>query len=295
MTARDATLMARWPRQLIDQISSGNFILVIGAGVSRGCASSNGNYPPSWKELIDELAITFTTATHKTAVRELVAQGRYLEAAELIRARARSQAKENDFLQRIAEVTDGGRKAEGQYRPGDLHDTLLGLEPEVLVTTNYDRILERATRNGYNVHTYGSTTLGRDIRLGVPVLIKVHGSVDSASEIVLTRSDYSRLHRDGAHALEVLQALFLTKTALFVGYSFSDPDIQLLLENILGARGDIAAHYLLTSKAVPQYQRELYQFCYGTATVAFADGDYIEMGRMLKLLLTQVEASRGSL
>lgn len=268
-------------------------MLVVGAGISRGCANSSGEFPPSWKELINELAAKFTSGIHKTAVRELVTQGRYLEAAELIRVRARSQAKEDDFLQRIAEVTDGGRKVENQYQPSHLHETLLGLDPYVLITTNYDRILERATRNGYNVHSYGSTTLGRDIRLGVPVLVKVHGSVDSTSEIVLTRSDYTRLRREGAQALEVLQALFLTKTALFVGYSFSDPDIQLLLENILGARGDIAAHYLLTSKAVPAYQKELYQYCYGTSIVAYSDGDYAEMGRMLELLLAQVEANRS--
>lgn len=294
MTATDSTLLKRWPKQLIRQISSGNFLLVVGAGISHGCTNSTGKSPPSWKELINELAAKFTSGTHRTAVRELVTQGRYLEAAELIRGRARSQAKEDDFLQRIAEETDGGPRTEDQYQPSQLHETLLGLEPNVLVTTNYDRILERATKNGYNVHPYGSTTLGRDIRLGAPVLAKVHGSVDSTSEIVLTRSDYTRLRREGAHALEVLQALFLTKTALFVGYSFSDPDIQLLLENILGARGDIAAHYLLTSKAVPQYQKELYQFCYGTAIVAYADGDYVEMGRMLELLLMQVEADRAS-
>lgn len=292
MTAKDSTLLARWPKQLVEQISSGNFILVVGAGVSRTCTDSNGKSPPSWKELIHKLSLAFTSGTHRTAVRELVDQGRYLEAAELIRARAQSRAKENDFLQKIAEVTDGGRKANDQYQPSQLHETLLGLEPDVLITTNYDRILERASQNGYNVHSYGSATLGRDLRLGVPVLVKVHGSVDSASEIVLTRSDYTRLRREGAHALEVLQALFLTKTALFVGYSFSDPDIQLLLENILGARGDIAAHYLLTSKSVPQYQRQLYQFCYGTATVNYADGDYVEMGRMLELLRAQVEANR---
>ena len=79
------------------------------------------------------------------------------------------------------------------------------------------------------------------------MLVKIHGSVDDATNLVMTRSDYARLRRLGAHVLEVLQALFLTKTALFVGYGFGDPDVQLLLENVMGARGEVAAHYLLTS------------------------------------------------
>lgn len=165
-------------------------------------------------------------------------------------------------------------------------------EPEVVVTTNYDRVIERATRNGYNVHSYESSTLGRDVRSGTPVLVKVHGTVDSASKIILTRSDYSRLRREGAHALEVLQALFLTRTALFVGYSFSDPDIHLLLENVLGARGDVAAHYLLTSDTIPLHQRDVYKYCYGTAVVTFGKQDYKEMNRMLELLAEAVEARR---
>ncbi len=292
MTATDITLLKRWPTQLLDRVASKNFVLVVGAGISRGCTNTVGKSPPSWSELIHDLAKTFTTGMVKKTVLELAGHGRYLDAAELLRGRARIQAREEDFLQRIADVTDGGRKPADQYQPSELHETLLELEPDVLVTTNYDRILERATKNGYNLHSYDSTTLSRDVRLGMPVLIKIHGSVDSAREIVLTRSDYTRLRRQGAQVLEVLQSLFLTKTALFVGYSFSDPDIHLLLENVLGARGDVQAHYLLTSGSVPLHLREIYQYCYGTAAVTYSSGDYMEMRRMLELLGQQVAARR---
>ncbi len=81
--------------------------------------------------------------------------------------------------------------------------------------------------------------------------MKLHGTVDDESQIVLTRSDFSRVRRDGAHVLEVLQSLFLTRTAIFVGYGFADPDIQLIFENILGARGGPAAHYWLTGDKMP--------------------------------------------
>ncbi len=268
-------------------------MLVIGAGLSRNCKNGAGSAPPSWRGLLEELTRTFTVpGKARKNVNELVKQDRYLEAAELLRARARSQSKEQDFLQRIANVTDGGKKPTEQYKPDVIHDAVLRLEPEVLATTNYDRILERASRNGYNVHTYESPTLAADVRSGTPVLIKLHGTVDSASQIILTRSDYARLRREGVHVLEVLQALFLTRTALFVGYSFNDPDIHLLLENVLGARGEVPAHYLLTSDTIPDYQRDVYKYCYGTAVVTFGDSDYEEMRRMLQLLGAEVEARR---
>jgi hypothetical protein len=291
MVASDKTLLKRWPEDLLERVTSKNFVLVVGAGMSRNCTNAAGTSPPSWDELLRGLVAVFTTGAVRSSARKLVDQGRYLDAAELLRSRARTQAKEQDFLKRIATVTDGGTKAAEQYQPCQIHQTLLALEPDVLLTTNYDRVLERATRNGYNVHAYDSTTLARDVRLGTPVLVKVHGSVDSASKIVLTRSDYTRLRREGAHALEVLQALFLTRMALFVGYGFNDPDIHLLLENVLGARGDVPAHYLLTG-VIPAYQREAYQFSYGTAAVTYAQGDYAEMQRMLELLSLEVEAQR---
>jgi hypothetical protein len=108
----------------------------------------------------------------------------------------------------------------------------------------------------------------------------------------LTRSDYARLRRVGVRTLEVVQSLFTTRTALFVGYSFSDPDVHLLLENVMGATGEAASHYLLTSDNIPEHTREVYRYCFGTATINFAKDDYAEMRRMLELLADQVEARR---
>jgi hypothetical protein len=85
-------------------------------------------------------------------------------------------------------------------------------------------------------------------RSGLPL---IHGTVDKVDEIVLSRTDYSRLRLHGAQALEVLEALLLTRTALLVGYGLRDPDVQLLFENVFGARDETPAHYILTPDNVP--------------------------------------------
>lgn len=290
--ATDGTLLKRWPEHLITQLVSKNFVLVVGAGATQTCTNGAGHSPPGWTDLLTTLASHLLTPTPRRAVKSLIKQGRLLDGAELLRARARADGKEEDFLHQIAALTDGGPAAAEQFQPADLHNSLMMLAPDVVVTTNYDKVLERATANGYHVHAFTSDALGRDVRSGNPVIVKVHGSVDDGSKLVLTRSDYARLRRTGAEVLEVLQALFLTRTALFVGYSMGDPDIQLLLENVLGARGAVAAHYLLGSKALPEYQRETYEFCYGTTVVSYADGDFAEMRKMVALLGAEVEARR---
>jgi hypothetical protein len=154
----------------------------------------------------------------------------------------------------------------------------------MIVTTNYDSILERASKSGYRVKSYTDSDIGYDIRTGTPVLVKIHGSVDAQQKLILTRSDYSSARRDGARSLEVFQALLLTKTSLFIGYSLSDPDIQLLLENNFGSRGDRGAHYLLCERGMQSYQRAVMESSYGTMPIFHAPGDFDEAERMVELL-----------
>lgn len=189
MVTRERNLVNRWPEQLIGRIAARDFLLVLGAGVSKGCTNASAVTPPGWGELLQGLAGRYTVTKDRALAARLIKQNRFLEAAELVRVCAREQGKEQDFLTYVANATDGGPKPEDQYQPSELHDALLRLQPNTIVTTNYDRILERATNNGYNVHRYDSTSLGADIRSGNPTLIKIHGSVDSASELILTQSD----------------------------------------------------------------------------------------------------------
>ncbi|MCE5359427.1 MAG: SIR2 family protein [Acidithiobacillus sp.] len=217
-----------------------------------------------------------------------------MEAAELTRASARTSGKEADFFHTIESRIGGGTDPQTRYQTNAVHTSLMVLDPDIIVTTNYDKLLEQATDNGYRVHPYESETLARDIRAGNPCIIKLHGSLDNSSRIILTRSDYSRLRVEGAHVLEVLQALFLTRTAFFVGYSMGDPDVQLLLENVFGARGQVAAHFLLGEKGMPEYQREVFEYCYGTSLISFAKGDFAEMARMLELLGQAVAQERST-
>jgi len=285
----DSVLARRWPEALIKQIAARKFVLVVGSGVSKNSSNASGQSPPTWVELMKSLTKDFTQGRGRTLVNNLVTSGRLLEAAEVLKTRARAQAREQDFLDAIAKATDGDTDT---FQPNPVHDSLMRLEPDIIITTNYDRILERATESGYSVHSSDFSELASEVRTGSPLICKIHGSVDRKTSMILTRSDYSRLRRSNAEGLEVLQALLLTRMTLFVGYSFSDPDIQLLLENVLGARGGPAAHYLLTPDSIAQYELALLEYCHGTAAIKYRAGVYEEMARMLELLAGQVESAR---
>src|SRR5205085_1727538 len=87
------------------------------------------------------------------------------------------------------------------FRPSAIFERLLGLDPRIVFTTNYDKLFETASQGGYATHRFDSTTLGADLRRGDAVLIKLHGSTDSITEVVLTRTDYARLMRTGSAVL----------------------------------------------------------------------------------------------
>lgn len=290
----DATLAARWPDHLVERVSQRSFVLVVGAGISAGCQNPSGAHPPGWGDLLKSLIPRFAGGTAaRAACRSMLEAREYLDLAERLLLSAQSNAKERDFYAAISDATDG--QTGGNLIPSSVHDQLTNLEPRIIVTTNYDKLLERATLNGYGVHPYSSATLGSEVRGGRDVIVKLHGSVDEPQNIILSRSDYARVRRDGRHVLDVVQALFTVYPALFVGYSFSDPDIQLLLENVVqSSTNTTASHYLLTSDDVPTYLKRLYGSCYSTSIIPYSQGDYAEMERMLALLAQRVMATRSS-
>lgn len=291
---RLSQLASRWPDHLVRQIATGNFVLVVGAGLSAGCTNSQGESPPMWDSLLLEVLKSVCDSRTKDykAAKAALDRGDYLECAEIAKLAAKSRGKSMDFLNAIAHSVDGpsGR----HFGPSDVYSQVMRLNPSFIVTTNYDRILERATRNGFKVHSFTSETLGSETRGGSPLLVKIHGSVDDSENLILTRGDYSKVRRNGSHALSVVQAMFLTRPVLFLGYGFRDPDIHLMLENVLGATDAPPTHYLLTGDDIPEHLMYTYRDSYGTAVIKFKSGNYVEMAEMIRALGDLVESEIGA-
>jgi hypothetical protein len=63
-------------------------------------------------------------------------------------------------------------------------------------------------------------------------LVKLHGSIDQPETIVLTRSDYARARADRKEMLSFLRSEMLETAFLFFGFSLSDPNFNLLHDDI---------------------------------------------------------------
>lgn len=286
-----ADLISRWPETLIDRIVANDWALVVGAGLSK--QASNGlSTPASWLQLVDGLKRSFALNDSLTTVDKLLAMGQYLDAAEIIKQDAVSSGKENDFRQALRIATDG--KAGSVFMPSDLHRQIINeLAPLLIITTNYDKIIERASSDGYSVHRPGDKNLAIDIRTGSPALAKPHGTIDDLSNIVLTRSDYATIRAKAPDLYRAIEAIFLTKTCLFIGYSFQDPDLMLLLENSFAGKGGPGAHYWLAPSTGPHYLKRLYRQEYGVEMIEYnSEADHSEMNKMISALCFAVSTSR---
>lgn len=119
------------------------------------------------------------------------------------------------------------------------HELIARLPINTLWTTNYDTIIEEAFRN---VHKRLDVKIQRDgLALHKPkrdaVLYKMHGDVSAPGEAVLTKEDYETYHDKRSLFSLALQGDLITKTFLFLGFSFTDPNIDHVLGRIRGLLG----------------------------------------------------------
>ena len=114
------------------------------------------------------------------------------------------------------------------------HDKLVELELPILFTTNYDNLIERAyTHHGQNL-TVSSTAeeFIAHLRSNPEThLIKIHGSIDVPQTVVLTRDDYARARLERRRIYRHLQFDMEQTTYVFVGFSLSDPNVNILLDD----------------------------------------------------------------
>lgn len=220
-------MVVDWPAHLVERIARDRWVLFLGSGVSASCRNDAGDSPPDWASLLTRLRGLIRDRDACSVAERLIANRQLLAAADHIRYVLGAESNIAGYVKTIRTAVDG--PLGDKYKPSTLFDALLTLDPKVVFTTNYDKLFEIASRSGYAVHTYDSTAVSHDLRQGEPLLVKLHGTTDAISEIVLTRTDYVRAMHTGRQVFDALNALSMTSTILFVGYSLDDPDIQLVL------------------------------------------------------------------
>jgi pimeloyl-ACP methyl ester carboxylesterase len=207
------------PAPLVEALRKGKCALFVGSGFSVSAGL------PTWDKLIGELIELLKREVPADPVLpeldDLRKNSKYLDIAQHA-AEALSRDAFTSFLRQQIRRVDA--------RPGEIHRLAARLPFAFFVTTNYDQLLEQALPD-VTVATQADTQLLSNLLYdGGRFLLKAHGDIDRSDTIILTATDYQKaIHLQPSFG-QIFSSLKLHYSILFVGYSLSDPDFNLLLE-----------------------------------------------------------------
>ena len=211
---------------LISELRDGRVVLFAGAGISFGTHGQRGL--PSAQELTRSLAREADFCRAGQCCNCDPASGKcnwdtgcvslYSDVAEHY-AEERGRPALLAFLRNCIDVPG--------LKPLRAHRAIARLPVSVIITTNWDRLLDDAlSEAGKQVTTVVDNYEVAFSNFGDVLLVKMHGSIERPHSIVLTERDYQEFFERLPSLVDMLLYFFATRTFLFVGYSLADPNFK---------------------------------------------------------------------
>lgn len=211
-----------WPPRAVQAFTEGHLIPFFGAGVSAAAGM------PMWGAILQA----------------------YLDPSE---ATESDDELEHDFLTKaeLAAQRVGANRIQACLRdecarhtkPTASHVMIAALRAPVMITTNYDWLLEEAwglvnpripldvavnDADLANLDSWGSYVYGGNHAL----LLKIHGCAKRESEhLTITRADYRYHYRTNHAFFETVAAILAERHVVFLGFSHRDPEVGRLVDD----------------------------------------------------------------
>ena len=147
----------------------------------------------------------------------------------------------------------------GKISPNPIHYAILDLKPCHIITTNYDDLIEQAIMQKYQQYYVVKRDTDLPYLQYQNTLIKMHGDFE-ADNIVLTENDYYNYSNKFPLIRSFIQSLFASKLILFIGFSFNDMNLKIILNDVSNIlKENMQRMYFLTDKEVDFIQRTYYE------------------------------------
>jgi hypothetical protein len=214
MTARE---IDRFLERYTKALEEGDAAIFAGAGLSKPSGFVD------WKELMREIAVDLGLEVDKET--DLVALAQYH-----VNEYGGNRDRLNTLL--IEEFTKDTSVTEN-------HRLIANLPIHTIWTTNYDQLFEHAFHQ-VNKRVDVKTTkenLAYTFPKRDAVLYKMHGDISQPHDAVLTKEDYEIYLDKRSLFSELLKGDLISKTFLFLGFSFTDPNIDYILSRIRALLG----------------------------------------------------------
>lgn len=195
---------------MIKELKNNNLSIFAGAGLSRGSGFVD------WRGLLSEIATELELDINKELDLVSVAQYHFNDNGR----QTINEAIVNEFQQ-------SSEKNENM-------NILSRLPINTYWTTNYDSIIEDTLNDSGKIvdkkirpGQMKTFTPNRDV-----VVYKMHGDKEDPDDAVITRDDYENYNSTRTPFTTQLKGELISKTFLFIGFSFEDPNLEQILSRI---------------------------------------------------------------
>ena len=216
-------------RTFSEEVEEGNAAIFVGAGLSRPAGFVD--WRMLLKSVAEELGLDVEKETNLVALAQYYCNERFGNRSDINRVMLEEFTKD-------ADVTVN-------------HRILARLPIFTYWTTNYDQLVERALEEAgkkpdvkYTIAHLALSLPRRDA-----VVYKMHGDISDPGKTILIKDDYERYHLTGQAFITALTGDLISKTFLFLGFSFSDPNIDYVLSRIRASYAEnMRTHYCFVKR-----------------------------------------------
>lgn len=208
----------------VTEINNGDAAIFAGAGLSASLGFVN------WKGLLKDLAEELNLNIEKE--HDLISVAQY-HFNKFKRGKIN-----NKIINEFTTLKEGSEN----------HKILSRIGIDTFWTTNYDQLIERTLESqGKTVEKkIRNEDFARNIKKKDAIVYKMHGDKDSPDEAVLTKDDYETYNDKKELFSTALRGDLLSKTFLFIGFSFDDPNLDYILGRIkILLKDNTPTHYCL--------------------------------------------------
>ncbi|WP_321843493.1 SIR2 family protein [Burkholderia cepacia] len=198
-------------KDFVKDLRENNVAIFAGAGMSKGAGFVD------WPGLLADIAEELGLSVNKEY--DLISLAQYH-----VNHRGNRSGIKRKILEEFSE----------QAEPSKTHTILSQLPIQTYWTTNYDTLIEDTLRKyqkipdvKFSVKQLANTRPKRDA-----VVYKMHGDVHSPDDAIITKEQYEAYHRSHALFITALSGDLISKTFLFIGFSFSDPNLDYVLSRL---------------------------------------------------------------
>lgn len=201
-------------RKYVEELRGRNAALFIGAGFSKpaGCVD--------WRELLNDMAEELGLDINKE--NDLVELAQYHYNKKGNRSYV-TQLIKNKFSN--VEINETNNEN---------HKIISRLPIFAYWTTNYDNLIEKNLESNHRIPDIKKT----DDNLSITepyrdcIVYKMHGDSSSPNEAIILKDDYETYYKKHTAFVNALKGDLISRTFLFLGFSFTDPNINYILSRI---------------------------------------------------------------